>query len=184
MTESEWPSRVWARIAVVTGISAVAMLLVERSPALVQALAPLDIIAARATAQILGWLGMDAQREVATLIHSSGFGYEIVFRCSGVIPAGLLVAAILSAGASLRARLWGAAVGALGMLLLNLVRLASLFYIGVQFPRAFGVAHALVWQVLTVLSLIGFFYAWRRYTFLPLPFARQRCRFETPSNRM
>jgi len=161
MTASEWPARVWGRMAVGTGVCACALLLAERSRACVHALAPLDILTARATSQILTWLGMDAQRELATLTHPGGFSYQIVMRCTGLIPASLLAVAILCAGASLRARAGAAALGALAVLALNLVRLVSLFYIGVRYPEAFGFAHSVLWQGVALVFPVAFFLGWR-----------------------
>lgn len=162
IAETEWPSHIWGRIAGAVGIFAIIAILVERSAAWVHELAPLNIVTARSIAQILDSLGMNCQREMATLVHPNGFGYEISFACTGIIPAGLLATAMIAAGGPLRARLWGATVGTVGVLVLNLIRLVSLFCIGVLFPRAFGIAHSVVWQGLTVLFMAGFFHAWKR----------------------
>jgi len=160
MTTSEWPARVWGRMAAGTGLCGSAMLLAEWSRACTDALAPVDILTARATSQILAWLGMDAQRELAALAHPGGFSYQIVMPCTGIIPAALLTAAILCAGASLWAKVGGAALGALSVLALNLVRLVSLFYIGVRHPEAFGLAHAVLWQGVSLVFPIAFFLGW------------------------
>src|SRR5713101_723627 len=121
IAETEWSSRLWARIAGTTAIFAMATILTDRNTASAHALAPVCVLTARSIAQILNWLGMDFTREMATLIHPGGFGYEIGFTCTGIIPAGLLATAILAAGGHLRARVCGAAIGAVGVLLLNLV---------------------------------------------------------------
>lgn len=159
--ETEWSARVWARIAGTAGIFTIATMLADRSVVSIQGLTPVCILTARSIAQILNWLGMNLQREMATLIHPSGFGYEIGFACTGVIPAGLLATAILAARGHIGARVLGAAIGAVGAWLLNLIRLVSLFYIGVFAPRFFAAAHSIVWQALTVLFVVGFFYAWK-----------------------
>lgn len=162
IAETEWPSRTWARIAGATGIFAIMAILVDRSAAWVHALAPLNIVTARSIAQMLNSLGMTCQQETATLVHPSGFGYEIAFNCTGIIPAALLATAILAAGGRMRARAWGAVIGAVGVLLLNLIRLVSLFYIGVLAPQFFSTAHSVVGQTLTVLFVAGFFCVWKR----------------------
>ncbi|SRR5712692_3871394 len=167
IAETEWPSHTWARIAGAAGIFAIMAILVDRSAAWVHALAPLNIVTARSIAQILDLLGMNCQVELATLVHPSGFGYEIGFACTGVIPAGLLATAMIAAGGPLRARLCGAMMGAVGVLVLNLIRLVSLFYVGVLFPRAFGIAHSVVWQGLIVFFIVGFFHAWHRHRLYP-----------------
>jgi len=167
IADTEWPSHIWARIAGAAGIFAIIASLVDRSAAWVHELAPLNVVTARSIAHILDSLGVNCQRELATLVHPSGFGYEIGFACTGVIPAGLLATAILAAGGGMRARVWGAASGVVGALLLNLIRLVSLFYIGVLAPRFFAAAHFVVWQALTVLFVAGFFYVWKRKACAP-----------------
>ena len=167
IAETEWPSHIWARIAGAAGIFAIMAILVGRSAAWVHQLAPLNIVTARSIAQILDSLGMNCQREMASLLHPSGFGYEIGFACTGVIPAGLLATAILAAGGGVRVRVWGAAIGAVGVLLLNLIRLVSLFYIGVLAPHFFAASHSVVWQALTVLFMTGFFFVWKRKACAP-----------------
>jgi exosortase/archaeosortase family protein len=159
--ETQWPSRSWARIAGAVGIFATLAILLDRSTAWVHGQASLNIVTARFIAQILESLGMTCQREMATLVHPSGFGYEIGFNCTGIIPAGLLATAILAANGPMRAKAWGAAIGAVSVLLLNLIRLVSLFYIGALAPRFFSAAHSVVWQALTVLFVAGFFYVWK-----------------------
>ena len=162
IAETEWPSHIWGRVAGAAGIFAIMAILVDRNAAWVHEVAPLNIVTARSIAQVLDSLGIDCQREMATLVHPSGFGYEIGFACTGVIPAGLLATAMIAAGGPLRARLWGATVGAVGVLALNLIRLVSLFCIGVLFPSAFGITHLVLWPSLTVLFMVGFFHAWKR----------------------
>jgi exosortase/archaeosortase family protein len=167
IADTEWPSHVWARIAGTAGIFTIATLIADRTEATMQGLAPICVLTARSIAQVLNWLGMDFQREMATLIHPSGFGYEIGFTCTGVIPAGLLATAILAGGGRTRTRVWGAAMGTVAVMLLNLIRLVSLFYIGVLAPRFFATAHSVVWQALSVLFVVGFFYVWKRKACAP-----------------
>lgn len=167
-TQTAWPSRLWARIVAVTGVFGAAMIFLDRSATCAPALAPACVLTARSVAQVLSWTGMECQRDSATLIQPGGFGYEISFGCTGIIPAALLAAAILVASGRLRARLWGAAIGAVGMLLVNLVRLISLFYVGVVAPQYFSASHSIVWQALTVFFVVGFFYAWKRRSALRL----------------
>jgi len=164
IAETEWPSRSWARIAGAAGMLALLAILVDRSATWAHELAPLNVFTARFIAQILNSLGMTCRREMATLVHPSGFGYEIGFSCIGVIPAALLATAIMFAGGRMRARVWGAAMGAVGVLVMNLIRLVSLFYIGVLAPRFFSAAHSVVWQALTVIFVVTFFYVWKRRT--------------------
>ena len=181
MMATEWPTRVWGRIALGTSIFGCAALVADRSAAFAQALAPFNLLTARATCQILHWLGMDVQREVATLTHPGGFSYQIALTCTGLIPGGLLAAAILCGGSHWRSRLWAAGCGVVAVLILNLVRLVSLFYIGVRYPGAFGFAHSVVWQGLTLAFVVGFFLLWKLRG-IPASASRQHIQLNEPSN--
>ena len=162
MSQLDWSARVWCRIAIVVCVFAVAAFLADHTATCARVLAPLDIMTARSVEQILVWLGSAPQRDGATLVEGGGFAYEIAFPCTGLMPAGLLAAAIIAAGGSLRARLWGAVAGTTAVLVLNFFRLVSLFYVGILFPRAFEIAHSVIWQGLTVLFVFGFFSLWGR----------------------
>jgi exosortase/archaeosortase family protein len=122
----------------------------------------MNVLTARMTEQVSLYLGMDAQRQLATLMHSGGFGYEIGLECTGIFPAVLLAAAILASPAPFSARLWGVLLGMFCMLILNLIRLVSLFHLGVQHPGIFSMAHSLIWPGVMIVLLICYFQRWRR----------------------
>lgn len=157
----DWPARIWGRIALATGLFVLAVLPAERNPAFLLALPSLNALTAEAAERAIAWFGVGVHREQAVLTHPGGFGYEIVLSCTGVVPAGLLTVAILASGASLRSRLQGAAFGVAAVLIANLIRLVSLFLVGVWRPAAFGFAHSVVWEGLMILLLIALFQLWR-----------------------
>ena len=76
IADTEWPSHIWARIAGAAGIFAIMASLVDRSAAWVHELAPLNVVTARSIAHILDSLGVNCQRELATLVHPSGRSEE------------------------------------------------------------------------------------------------------------
>jgi exosortase/archaeosortase family protein len=161
MERGGWPARVWLRIAVATGLFAIAAWLAEGSPEITRVLAPAAVSTARVVEFVLVCLGMNPRRELATLTDSTGFSYQIDLACTGVIPAGLLVVSILISQASLRAKLWGVAIGAPCTVALNLARLVNLFYIGVRYPHLFFWVHSPLWEGLMVAFLVGFFLVWK-----------------------
>jgi exosortase/archaeosortase family protein len=71
-----------------------------------------------------------------------------------------LIAAILAFPASLRSRLGGIAAAAVAIQLLNLVRLASLFWLGEHYRSVFDFFHVGVWQSLIILAAISLFVLW------------------------
>lgn len=103
---------------------------------------------------VLAFLGQDiAVRDI--FISSPGFSVRIVRGCDAVEPMALFVCAVLAFPSPLLKKLPGIVAGMLILALLNLVRIVSLFLIGVYAPSLFGVMHVDVWQgVFIVLALV------------------------------
>ena len=119
---------------------------------------------ARAALTLIHWTGMAAARDAAVIFHPGGFAYEISRGCTGLVPAALFATAV---AAYPRAAGWkklaGVALGVPLWLVLNLVRLAHLYYLGVYRPQWFGVAHEIVWSGMTILAILGLWAAWARW---------------------
>src|SRR5882762_3241743 len=121
---------------------------------------PLSVVTARAAEALLTSLQMRPVREQCILSDPTGFSYQIDFACTGIIPAGLLLVAILTSVAPVRAKLAGLAIGVPSTLALNLIRLVDLFYIGVHHPRAFPRAHSPMWEAVISVFLLAFYCLW------------------------
>lgn len=151
-----------ARFVLALGAFVLVALLTHRNPLLIRALSPVDLLTARATAAVVDWSGMEVKRDFAILTHPSGFGYEIYYRCTGLLPAAFLTVGIFAFPTRRRPKFIGIAIGVPLVLFLNLVRLVSLFYIGVRHPSAFHLAHTVVWEGLLLLLIAGFWFWWMR----------------------
>lgn len=112
-----------------------------------------------ATSFVLNALG---HRTVAqgTDILSSSFGISVVTSCTGLFVTGLFLVAVAAFPASWKARLVGAAIGLVGLFALNVVRLASLYYIGLHWPVAFNSMHQVVWQSLVIAAAVSLWLLW------------------------
>ncbi len=80
--------------------------------------------------------------------------------CDAIEPSALFCAGVLAFPASLLSKLPGMLIGTLCLMVLNIFRIVSLFYIGVYFPRAFDIMHVDVWQALFVFLAILFWVLW------------------------
>ena len=138
--------------------------LTYREEVLGSLLAPLAMLTAQIAIALLNWLGMEAVRLVTVISHPDGFAYEIYYRCTGILPVAFLTVSILAYPGPLRRKLVVLAVGVPIMILLNLVRLVHLFYLGVHNPAAFDIAHAIVWETLLILAIIGIWVGWTRWS--------------------
>jgi exosortase H (IPTLxxWG-CTERM-specific) len=105
----------------------------------------------------------------ATLISAkNGFAVTILAGCNGVEPMIVLAAGMLAFPAPWRHRLAGILIGAVTIQALNLVRIASLFYLGQWDRDAFEWAHLYLWQALIMLDALVVWVLWLR----TLPAAR------------
>ncbi len=93
-------------------------------------------------------------------INSPRGSLRIARGCDAVQPSALFVAAVLASPVSMWAKLPGIFIGTASLLLLNLIRIVSLFYIQIYFPRAFEVMHIEVWQVLFIFVAIALWAWW------------------------
>lgn len=94
------------------------------------------------------------------LAHPSGFAYEVYHRCTGVPVVALLATGLLALPRGRRRKLPGIACGAVLVLAVNLLRLVSLFHLGVRLPRVFDFAHSVVWEGGMILLVVGFWLLW------------------------
>ena len=65
-------------------------------------------------------------------------------------------------------KLLGVVLGLLAIQVINVVRIVSLFYIGIFAPSAFSASHVYVWQSLIILFAVVLWILWvRRYALAP-----------------
>jgi exosortase H (IPTLxxWG-CTERM-specific) len=95
-----------------------------------------------------------------TMISSPRFAVNVNNGCNGIEAMLILLAAIGTFPATLRARVVGLAIGALIVQVLNEIRIVSLYLIGAYRPALFQVFHTAVWQVVVILAAIVFFLQW------------------------
>ncbi len=114
---------------------------------------------ARAIAAILRALGYDASAAGTTVTYPD-FSMQIVRGCDAIEPLATFVAAVLASPARFLLKLPGIIVGAVAIAGVNLVRLVSLFLVGVHYRPYFDVIHEGVWQAILVGLAIVFWASW------------------------
>ena len=117
---------------------------------------------ARVTGGILRVLGHDATVHGA-LITSPDFSVEIVSGCDAVEPVAAFAAAVLASPASLWLKIPVILAGSVTLLLINFVRIVSLFYIGIYFPKALDIMHFDVWQAAFIVLAFCLWAIWIRW---------------------
>ena len=115
---------------------------------------------AAASAAILRVVGQDVTVRDKSIVSTAGPAIEVERGCDAVEPSALFVSAVLASPVSWLSRLPAAAAGTLVLMVLNLIRVASLFLVKVYYPGAFDTMHLDVWQALFIFMAIVFWAVW------------------------
>ncbi len=102
-----------------------------------------------------------------TTITSPRFAVNIRNGCNGLETIFIFAAAVLAFPAPWKSRLLGLVGGFVLIQLVNLVRIVSLFFIGIHFPKLFEEWHTVVWQVGVILSGVILWIIWADRFALP-----------------
>jgi len=118
---------------------------------------------AKMSGGILGFLGQDTTAAGAA-VYSPGFSIRIIRGCDAVEATALFVCAVLAFPTPFLRKVPGIIAGTLLLGILNLVRVVSLFLIGVYFPNIFGFMHIDTWQALFIFFAVTFWVLWLLWT--------------------
>ncbi|MGB2983759.1 MAG: archaeosortase/exosortase family protein [Candidatus Bipolaricaulia bacterium] len=114
---------------------------------------------ARVTGAILTGLGHGAVVEGNT-VQTTLFGISVVTACTGLFITGLFIVAVIAYPARVLSKMIGVAIGIGSIFVLNIVRLVSLYFVGVHFPRFLDTVHLLVWQSLLIVCAVLLWLLW------------------------
>jgi len=136
-------------------------LLVAIRPVNDRLVVPFTELLVNVSTALLAALGERTQ-SFGTVIQSPAFSVDVKNGCNGIEAALLLVAAMLAFPASAKRRAVGIAAGLALIQGVNLLRIVSLFWLGVHHRDVFELFHAAVWQTALILLAVGVFLAWSR----------------------
>lgn len=134
-------------------------------------LEPLMVLDAKLTHWIVQLFGADTTQS-GRFVYSDHFSIEVIPGCTGLYTMVILTAMVLAFPVSWKRRLVGAAVGIGLILTLNLTRLVTLFFVGRSYPQLFEEAHVVVWQSITIVIALVFWYSWAQRSLARLDAAR------------
>lgn len=110
---------------------------------------------------LISGLGREIHTEGSVIYDmETSFAVMIAAGCNGVEAMILLMAAILAFPSSLKNKLLGLLAGFAAIQALNLVRIVSLFFLGLWHEAAFEWAHLYLWQGLIMLDAILIYLLW------------------------
>ena len=103
-----------------------------------------------------------------TRISGESFAVEVAEGCDAIQVCSLLAAAVIAFPVELRSKLRGLVLGILWLQLLNLLRIITLFWIGIYFPQVFQTSHEVVWPGILITITIATWILWVRWETPPL----------------
>jgi exosortase family protein XrtM len=109
--------------------------------------------------EVLNWLGQQTHHTGDT-IASSRFAVTVLSECSANEFVVFLWAGLLAFPATLRHKIVGLVFGTLGIVLVNLVRIVTLFLVGAYRPRFFATVHEELWPGILITVMILFVAGW------------------------
>ena len=127
---------------------------------------PYTAIIARMSGFVLRLFGEKAVVS-GCVVSSPRFAVTIYNGCNGLITSLIFISGVLAFPAKTSAKVIGVIGGLLTIQLINLLRIVSLFYIGVFLPQHFNDAHIFVWQSLVIIAGISLWIVWAHKFALP-----------------
>lgn len=113
-----------------------------------------------ALAQFLSKCLGESGEVVGATLRSPAYAVTVSPACSAVELAGFIVAAVVAFPSPWRAKASGVLLGMTLVAVLNVIRVASLFLVGLRAPAAFDMVHDDLWAVLFILGATLFVGLW------------------------
>ena len=113
-------------------------------------------------AGLLALLGQGTTSD-GTRIEGAKFLLDIKRGCDAVEPAALFSAAVFAFPVPGGRRAVGILTGIACLIVLNLFRIVSLYFVGAYFPKLFHMMHVDGWQALFILITLFLWIAWARW---------------------
>jgi len=114
---------------------------------------------AEVSASVLNVFGENA-RVYDSSISSNRFSVNIKKGCDAIQPTILFICAVLASPVAFKPKIPGLFLGLAFLMAMNLVRVLSLFYVGIYWNSAFEIMHHDVWQAVFIILSILAWGAW------------------------
>ncbi len=102
-----------------------------------------------------------------TAVSSARYSVDIRHGCDAIEPSMLFLSAVLAFPARFMTKLPGLLVGTIVLSIINLVRIVTLFYTGIHYPKWFDRMHEDVWQTAFILFSLTFWIVWALWATRP-----------------
>lgn len=114
---------------------------------------------ARVSGIILRAMGEDASVHDRS-ISSPRYALEVQHGCNALLPTALFVSAVLACPVSFTSKIPGILIGGMVLMVMNLVRIVTMFYAGIHFRNSFDAIHNEVWPAIFVCLSVFLWVTW------------------------
>lgn len=121
---------------------------------------PMTEIVARTSNVFIRLIGFDTQVSGTLITGSDGFSVNILKGCNGAYVIAIYLSAVFAFPSGWKPKLIGSLIGIPAVQAINLVRIVSLYYLGVRRPDLFESFHYHVWQVVVIVLSMAVWIAW------------------------
>lgn len=94
------------------------------------------------------------------IISGKTFNIILAFGCEGSEPIAVFAAGVLAYPSNIKSKLKGLGIGLPALYILNLIRIALLYSIGLFFPTVFDLFHTTLFPILFILIALIFWVLW------------------------
>lgn len=121
---------------------------------------PMTEILAGVSNALLRLIGFATEVNGTVINGAEGFAVNILKGCNGAYVVAIYLAAVLAFPATVKEKSVGALLGIPAVQGINLVRIVSLYYIGVRHPALFEQFHYHVWQTVVIILSLAVWLVW------------------------
>jgi len=129
---------------------------------------PYTALVARMSGFLLALIGEDITMN-GVVLSSPRFTVTIYNGCNGLITSLIFVSGVLAFPARWSAKVIGVIGGLVTIQIINLIRIISLFYIGIYLPQFFTQSHIFIWQSIVILAGVSLWVFWAHTLAAPAP---------------
>lgn len=135
---------------------------------------PLTEVIAHVSSAALNAMGAPNDVRGTVIVGDEGFAVNILDGCNGVYVTAIVIAAVLAFPSTAREKLIGLLMGILGVHAINLVRILTLYWIGLHWPHWFERFHYYVWQTGVIIISMAIWILWAEVVVRPASPTRRR----------
>jgi exosortase/archaeosortase family protein len=114
---------------------------------------------ATASGKLLTWLGYNIS-VTGTLMRSPTFNLNIKRGCDAIEATALFVSAILAFPVPFRKKILGLIIGIITLVLVNFIRIITLFITVLKHPALFSFMHDQIWQIIYIAIAVLLLLLW------------------------